>query len=67
VLTDERCGTIHLDHGESPAGGCNRIAFSRVSLLSKAQCVQLSLEGAPVDYGGRSKFISHDVVHRSLP
>src|SRR5437899_12508813 len=62
---NERCGAIHLDHGEPPAGGCNRVAFSCVSLLSNLQRVQLGLESAPIDHSRYSKFISHGVLHRS--
>jgi hypothetical protein len=66
TLADKSRRTIHLDHGEPPAGGCNRIAFSCVSFLSNPQRVQLGLEGDPIDYFGRGKFICHDVCHRSL-
>src|SRR6266849_654392 len=38
----------------------------QMSLLSNPQCVQLGLEGAPIDYVRGSKFISHEVCHRSL-
>ena len=58
-------GTVHLDHGEPSAGGCNGVAFSCVSLLSNPQCVQLALESAPIDHRRCSKFISHGVIHRS--
>jgi hypothetical protein len=61
TFANERCGAIPLDHGKPSAGGRNAVAFSCVSLLSNQQCVQLRLEGAPIDYFGRSKFISHDV------
>jgi hypothetical protein len=57
---------IHIESSEPSARGRNDVAFSGVSLLSNPQCVQLRLEGAPIDYFGRSKFISHDVFHRSL-
>ena len=33
---------IHLDHGQPPAGGCNRVAFSCVRFLSNPQCVSES-------------------------
>ena len=66
TFANERCGAIHLDHGESSASGGDGVAFSCVSLLSHSQCVQLRLEGAPIDYFRRSKFISHLVLHRSL-
>jgi hypothetical protein len=59
TFANERCGAIHLDHGESSASGGDGVAFSCVSLLSHSQCVQLRLEGAPIDYFRRSKFISH--------
>ena len=45
-------------------GGRNGVAFAGVS-LSCAQCVQLRLETS-IDYFERSKFISHDVLRRSL-
>ena len=67
MFANERRGTIHLDHGEPPAGGRDGVAFSRVGLLSNPQCVQLRLEGAPIDDLGRCKFSAHDVFHRSLP
>jgi hypothetical protein len=41
-------------------------SFSCVNLLSKPQYVQLRLEGAPIDYLGRFKFICHKVFHRSF-
>jgi hypothetical protein len=66
TFANERCGTIHLDHRQSSAGGCNGITLACVRLLSNPQCVQLGPKGAPIDYFGRSKFISHDVFHRSL-
>jgi hypothetical protein len=66
MFADERCRTIHLDHGEPSAGGRNGVAFSCVSLFSNPQCVQLRLEGAPIDYVGGSRFISHEVFHRFL-
>jgi hypothetical protein len=66
TLANERCGAIHLDHGEPSAGGCNGVAFSCVSLLSSPQCFELGVEGAAIDYFGRTKFISH-VFHRFLP
>ena len=65
MFANERCGRIHLDHGELPSRGGNGVAFSRVSLLAKAQCVELRLEGAPIDYLGSFKFISLEVF-RSL-
>ena len=34
------------------ASGCDGLAFSRMSLLSNPQCVQLLLEGATMDYLG---------------
>src|SRR3979409_2418699 len=34
MLANERCRTIHLGHGEPSAGGCDRIAFSCMGLLS---------------------------------
>jgi hypothetical protein len=52
-------------HRRSRAG-CNGVALSCVSLFSNPQCVQLRLEGAPIDYFGSSKFISHEVFHHSL-
>ena len=66
TFANERCGTVHLDHWEPSAGGCNGVALSCVSLLSNPQCVQLGEEGAPIDYLRGSKFISHEVCHRSL-
>src|SRR5580704_2086268 len=66
MFANERCGAIHLDHGESSAGGRDGVAFPCLRLLSHPQCIQLRLEGAPIDYVWRSKFISHDVAHRSL-
>ncbi len=66
MFANERCRSIHLDHGEPSAGGCNGVAFSCVSLFSNPQCVQFRLEGAPIDYLTGSKFISHKVFHRSL-
>jgi hypothetical protein len=50
---NERLGGIDLDHGESPAGGRNGVAFSCASLLANPQCIQLRLDGAPIDYFGR--------------
>ena len=46
-------GAIHFD-------------YRRPSLLSSAPCVQLRLEGAPIEYFGRFKFVSHVGFHRSL-
>jgi hypothetical protein len=66
MIANERCGAIHLDHGEPSARGRDGIAFSCVSLLSNLQCVQLPLEGAPINYSRRSKFISLNVFHFSL-
>jgi hypothetical protein len=66
MLANERCGTVHLDHGESSAGGGNDVAFSGVSLLPKPQCVQFGLKGTPIDHLRRSKFNSCEVCHRSL-
>ena len=66
MFANERSGTIHLDHGEPSAGGRNGVAFSCVGLLSNPQCIQLRPEGAPIDYLRGSKFISHEVFHRSL-
>jgi hypothetical protein len=37
-----------------------------VSFLSNPQRVQVSLEGAPIDYLGRSKHIACDVFHSVL-
>jgi hypothetical protein len=54
TFANERCGTIHLDHGEPSAGGRNGVAFSCVSLLANPQRVQLRLEGAPINHFGRS-------------
>jgi len=50
TFADERRCTVHLDHGESAAGGCNGVAFSCVSLLSNPQCVQLGLESTPINH-----------------
>jgi hypothetical protein len=66
MFANERSGGIDLDHGEPSAGGCNGVAFSCVSLLSHSLCVQLRLEGAPIDYVRGSTFISYEVCHRSL-
>ena len=66
MFANERCGAIHLDHGEPLTVGRNGVAFSGVSFLSNPQCVQHRLKGAPIDYFWRSKFISDDVCHRSL-
>jgi hypothetical protein len=52
---------------EPPAGGRNSVAFFGVSLLPNPQCVQLGLEGAPIDDLRGSKFISREVFHRPLP
>jgi len=54
------------DHRQPPAGGSNSVTLARVSLLPNPQCVQLGLKGGPVDYLRGSKFISHEVRHRSL-
>src|SRR6185312_204673 len=62
MFANERCGAIHLHHGESPAGNRNRIAFSCVSFLSNPQCIQLGVKGAPIDYLRGSKFISDKSV-----
>jgi len=67
TLANERRGATHGDHGEPATGRRNGVAFSCVSFLADPQCVQLRLKGAPIDYFGRSKFISHDAFHRSLP
>jgi hypothetical protein len=37
TFANERRGSIHLDHGEPSAGGCNGVAFSCVGLLSNPQ------------------------------
>src|ERR1700689_4424306 len=66
MFADERCRTLHLDHGEPSACGRNGIAFFRVSLFSNPQRVQLRLEGAPIDYFRGSWFIFHKVFHHSL-
>jgi hypothetical protein len=66
MFANERCRTIPLDHGEPSAGGCNGVALPYVGLVSNPQCVQLRLEGAPIDYLRGSKFISQKVFHRSL-
>ena len=66
MFANERRGTIHLDHGEPPPGGCNRVAFFCVSLFTNPQCVELRLECAPINYLGCSEFVSHKVRHRSL-
>jgi hypothetical protein len=58
TFANERCCTIHLDHGEPSAGGCDRVAFSCVGLLSNPQCVQFRLERGPIDDLTGSKFIS---------
>jgi hypothetical protein len=63
ALADERCRTIHLDHEEPTAGGCDGVAFSRVRLLAHPQCVQLGLGGAAVDRRGSTKFTFHEVIH----
>jgi len=66
TFANERCGTVHLDHGEPSAGGCDGVTFSCVSLLTNPQGVQLGVEGALIDYFRGSKFITHDVCHPSL-
>src|SRR5215469_6717255 len=38
-----------------------------VRLLPNPQCVQLSLKRRAIDYVRDSKFISHELCHRSLP
>src|SRR3984885_1493112 len=48
-------------------GGRDGVAFSHVSFLTKAQCVQLRLEGTPIDDLWGSKFISHKICHRLSP
>jgi hypothetical protein len=40
TFANERCGTVHLDHGEPSTGSRNGVAFSCVSLLSNPQCIQ---------------------------
>src|SRR6201987_1927712 len=67
MFTNERCGAIHRDHWEASTGSRNGGAFPCVGFFSNPQRVQLHLEGVPIDEFGRSKFISHDVFHRSLP
>src|SRR5262245_3159786 len=65
TLADEPREAIHLDHGEPSADGRDRIAFSGVGLLSNPQCVQLNLEGAPIDYLRGSKLTPHEFFHRT--
>jgi len=70
TFADEWCGADDFDHGEPPASGCDRVTFSHVGLLAKAQRVELRLEGAPIDDLGRSIFISFRSCvrcHRYLP
>src|SRR5579864_7332729 len=50
AFANERCGTIYSDHGKPSADGGNGVAFFCISLFSNAQCVQLGLEGAPINY-----------------
>jgi len=52
VGTDQRGGGIDLDHGQPPAGRCDRVTLAGVRLLPKAQRVQFGLEGGPVDGRG---------------
>ena len=61
TLADKWCRAIHFDHGQPPPGGCNRVAFSCVRLLSNPECVQFGLEGAPINYRRCSGFVSHGV------
>jgi hypothetical protein len=58
VFANERCGAIHLGHGEPSAGGRNGLSFACVSLLSNPQRDKLRLEGASIDYLEGSKFSS---------
>ncbi len=37
TLANKRCCAIHLDHGQSSAGGCDRVALSSVGLLANPQ------------------------------
>jgi hypothetical protein len=66
MFADERRGAIHLDHGEAPAGRRDSVALAHVRLFSNPQRVRLGLKGIPIDDLRGSRFISHDVVHRSL-
>src|SRR5690242_21944936 len=66
TFTNERRGGVNRNHRKPPAGGRNGVALSGVSLLAKAQCVELRLEGAPIDDPGSAKFIPVEVFHRSL-
>jgi hypothetical protein len=52
------CG--HLDHRQPPARGGKGVAFSCVSFLANAQGVDIRLEAAASDDGGRCQFIFHD-------
>jgi hypothetical protein len=52
--------------GSRRRASCNGVTLVRVRLLPNPQCVQLGLKGGPVDYLRGSKFISHEVCHRSL-
>jgi hypothetical protein len=49
-------GAPHEEVGDEhpAAAGCNGVAFPAVGLLADAQCLQLHLEGLPVDNFRRS-------------
>src|ERR1700733_12458976 len=63
TFANEWCRTIYLDHRKPSAGSRNGVTFFCVRLLLSAQCIQLRLEGAPINYSGRSRFISYEVCH----
>ena len=67
MFADQRRGTIDLDHRQPPSGGRDRVAVPGVGLFANPQCVQFSLESAPIDYFGRYKFVTRDVIHLALP
>jgi len=66
ALADERRRAVDRDHREPPAGGRDRVALARMSLLPDPHRVQLFLEGRPIDYLGRTKLVSHHFVHGFL-
>jgi hypothetical protein len=49
VRPDQRDPRVHLDHGQPPTGGRDRIALAGVCLLPHPQPVELGLPGGPVD------------------
>jgi len=61
MLADKRRGCRHLDHRQPPARGRKGVTLFGVGFLPNAQGVELRVEGAAVDDGGRCKFIFHDV------